>query len=33
MLPEAGRGRNGELLLRAYRVSVWSEERVLEIVW
>ena len=26
-----GRGRNGELLLNGYRISVWDDEIVLEI--
>ena len=28
---DRGRGRNGELLLNGYRISVWDDEIVLEI--
>lgn len=28
---QAGRGGNGKLLLNGYRVSVWDDERILEI--
>ena len=30
-LPEVEEGGNGELVLTGYRVSVWSDEKVLEI--
>lgn len=30
MLPQAGGGGNGKLLINKYRISVWEEEEVLE---
>ena len=32
MLPGLGRRGNGELLLKGYKVSVWGDEKVLEIL-
>ena len=30
VVPEAGRGENGELVLNGNRVSIWEDEKVLE---